>query len=45
MGKFTTDSTGTAQVEFYNNSITEHFNISAAGMTSTGVPYILDAVF
>ena len=41
----TTDSTGTVQVEFYNNSITEHFNISAAGMTSTGVPYVLDADF
>ena len=37
-----TDSLGQAQVEFYNNSITSHFNISAAGMTSTGVPYIYE---
>ena len=39
----TTNEEGFAHVEFYNNSITEHFSISAAGMTSTGVPYILDA--
>ena len=38
-----TDSVGHAQVEFYNSSITEHINISAAGMTSTGLPYTLDA--
>ena len=37
-----TDSIGNAQVEFYNSSITRHFNISAAGMTSSGIPYILD---
>lgn len=37
-----TDSIGQAQVEFYNNSITTHFNISAAGMTSSGIPYVLD---
>ena len=37
-----TDSIGQASVEFYNNSITEHFNISAAGITSSGIPYILD---
>ncbi len=35
-----TDSIGHAEVEFYNNSITEHINISAAGMTSSGLPYI-----
>ena len=37
-----TDSEGNAQVEFYNNSITNHFNISAAGITASGVPYILN---
>ncbi|MBR4811100.1 MAG: hypothetical protein IK039_04995 [Bacteroidaceae bacterium] len=40
-----TDSIGNAQVEFYNSSITKHFNIEAAGITSSGVPYILDAGF
>ena len=37
-----TDSQGNAQVEFYNNSITDHFNISAAGITASGIPYILN---
>ena len=36
------DSIGQASVEFYNNSITEHFNVSAAGITPSGIPYILD---
>lgn len=40
-----TDENGNAQVEFYNNSITEDFEISAAGITSSGVPYVLDAGF
>ena len=40
-----TDSIGQAKVEFYNNSITNHFNVEAAGITSSGVPYILDAGF
>ena len=40
-----TDSIGQAQVEFYNNSITTHFNISAAGITSSGIPYIYDNNF
>lgn len=40
-----TDEEGKAQVEFYNNSITKHFNIEAAGITSAGVPYILDTGF
>ena len=40
-----TDEDGKAQVEFYNNSITRHFNIEAAGITSAGVPYILDTGF
>ena len=37
-----TDTDGQATVEFYNNSITKHFNISAAGITPSGIPYILD---
>lgn len=37
-----TDENGSAQVEFYNNSITRHFNISAAGITASGIPYILN---
>lgn len=40
-----TDSIGNAQVEFYNNSITKHFNVSAAGITSGGTPYVLDSNF
>ena len=40
-----TDSVGQATVEFYNNSITEHFNVSAAGITPGGTPYILDTDF
>ena len=37
-----TDSIGNANVEFYNSSITTHFNVSAAGITTSGVPYILN---
>ena len=37
-----TDSTGTANVEFYNNGISDRFRISAAGITASGVPYVLD---
>ena len=37
-----TDKEGKAQVEFYNNSVTTRFNISAAGMTASGVPYTLN---
>jgi hypothetical protein len=37
-----TDKDGKAQVEFYNNSSTTHFNISAAGMTAAGTPYTLN---
>ena len=37
-----TDSLGHAEIEFYNNSITSHFNISAAGITSSGIPYIYE---
>ena len=37
-----TDKDGKAKVEFYNNSSTTHFNISAAGMTASGTPYTLN---
>lgn len=40
-----TDKDGKAQVEFYNSSVTKHFNVSAAGITSSGVPYILESAF
>ena len=40
-----TDSIGQAEVEFYNSSITRHFNVEAAGITSSGVPYTLEAGF
>ena len=40
-----TDEDGKAQVEFYNNSITKRFTLEAAGITSAGVPYILDTGF
>ena len=37
-----TDEEGHARVEFYNNSFTRKFTINAAGITATGVPYILN---
>ena len=37
-----TDSNGQVNVEFYNNSFTKHFNVSAAGITASGIPYILN---
>ena len=37
-----TDENGRARVEFYNNSFTRKFTISAAGITASGVPYILN---
>lgn len=37
-----TDENGNAQVEFYNNSYSTKFNISGAGITASGVPYILN---
>jgi hypothetical protein len=40
-----TDENGNVNVEFYNSSITKHFNVEAAGITSSGVPYTLDAGF
>jgi hypothetical protein len=37
-----TDDEGRARVEFYNNSFTRRFTINAAGITVSGVPYILN---
>ena len=37
-----TDAEGHARVEFYNNSFTRKFTINAAGITASGVPYILN---
>ena len=37
-----TDNEGHARVEFYNNSFTRRFTIRAAGITASGVPYILN---
>ena len=36
-----TDENGRARVEFYNNSFTRKFTITGAGITASGVPYIL----
>lgn len=40
-----TDQEGKAEVEFYNNSYSQHFDVSAAGITAGGTPYVLDAEF
>ncbi len=37
-----TDEDGRARVEFYNNSFTRKFTINAAGITASGIPYILN---
>ena len=37
-----TDENGHARVEFYNNSYSAKFTISGAGITASGVPYILN---
>ena len=37
-----TDEDGRARVEFYNNSFTRRFTINAAGITASGIPYILN---
>ena len=37
-----TDEDGHARVEFYNNTFTRKFTINAAGITASGVPYVLD---
>ena len=36
-----TDEDGHARVEFYNNNFTRKFTINAAGITASGIPYIL----
>ena len=40
-----TDNEGHARVEFYNNSFTRRFTISAAGITASGIPYVLNQVW
>ena len=40
-----TDGDGHARVEFYNNSFTRKFTINAAGITASGIPYILNQVW
>ena len=40
-----TDSTGTATVRFYNNSYSRSFQISGAGITASGTPYVLSGEF
>ena len=37
-----TDEDGHARVEFYNNNFTRRFTINAAGITASGIPYILN---
>ena len=37
-----TDENGHARVEFYNNSFSRKYTINAAGITASGVPYILN---
>ena len=37
-----TDEEGRARVEFYNNSFTRKFTFNAAGITASGIPYILN---
>lgn len=40
-----TDADGHATVSFYNSSITSDFNVSGAGITAGGQPYILESGF
>ncbi len=40
-----TDENGQVQVEFYNNSSSSRFNLSGAGITASGMPYVLDKDF
>ena len=37
-----TDSQGNARVEFYNNSYSQRFTVTGAGITASGIPYILN---
>ena len=36
-----TDAEGNARVEFYNNSYSRNYTISGAGITASGIPYVL----
>ncbi len=40
-----TDENGHAEIEFYNNSYSTKFNVSGAGITASGMPYVLDKDF
>ena len=40
-----TDEDGRARVEFYNNNFTRRFTINAAGITASGIPYVLNQVW
>ena len=40
-----TDENGKAEIEFYNNSYSKRFNVSGAGITASGMPYVLDKEF
>ena len=40
-----TDEDGRARVEFYNNSFTRKFTINAAGITASGIPYVLNQIW
>ncbi|MCQ2068841.1 MAG: hypothetical protein MJY68_07085 [Bacteroidaceae bacterium] len=40
-----TDENGQVVVEFYNNSSSTRFNVSGAGITASGMPYVLDKDF
>jgi len=40
-----TDENGHAEIEFYNNSYSTKFNVSGAGITTSGMPYVLDKDF
>ena len=37
-----TDKEGNARVEFYNNSYSRHYTVSGAGITASGIPYVLE---
>ena len=39
------DENGYAEIEFYNNSYSTKFNVSGAGITASGMPYVLDKDF
>ena len=40
-----TDENGHVEIEFYNNSYSTKFNVSGAGITASGMPYVLDKDF